>query len=203
MPVSDYTWPKYPTGPKDHLYALGVISLNFNLYEYSLTVFLERYLTKDVAGFLFDKLTNFERAAIIRLLMKVEPEEVIEDIEYLLRHFATCAQNRHNLLHSRLALGGGTLLIDVLAIEKFARGNPEKILEFHLETGDLHRTADEMYAGFEFVLGLFHYFRKRDQYHILAADAQEGLCPAPLPSEHPALPKRPPEPRAISPLLPS
>jgi hypothetical protein len=198
----NYLWPKYPTGPKGHLYALGVISLNFNLYEYSLTVFLERYLPKDVAGFLFDRLNNVERPAIIRLLMKGEPEDVIENIEYLLRHFATCAQNRHTLLHSRLVPGGGTLL-DVLTIEKFARGNPEKILEFHLEIGDPHRTADEMYAGFEFVVSLFHYFEKRDHYLILGATAQEGLCPAPLPSEHPPLPKRPPEPRTISPLLPA
>jgi hypothetical protein len=38
MPDSEdgYQWPNYATGPKKHLEALGVICLNFNLYELSL-----------------------------------------------------------------------------------------------------------------------------------------------------------------------
>jgi hypothetical protein len=35
-----YSWPQYPTGPEANLKALGVISLNFNLYEFSLVIFL-------------------------------------------------------------------------------------------------------------------------------------------------------------------
>ncbi len=68
MAKSNYVWPNYPTGPKDHLYALGVISLNFNLYEYSLIIFLEEHFLKDVAQFIFDKLNNEDRSRLIRLL---------------------------------------------------------------------------------------------------------------------------------------
>src|ERR1700730_12205694 len=60
----DYEWPnKYATADKKHLEALGVISLNFNLYEFSLIIFFEEYFDKEVAGFLFHKLNNEERAA--------------------------------------------------------------------------------------------------------------------------------------------
>ena len=90
---ADYKWPPYPTGPKEHLEALGVISLNFNLYEYSLVNFFEEFFDKTVAAFIFHKLNNEERAALIRVLMKSDPEpEFTGEVENLLRHFATCAR---------------------------------------------------------------------------------------------------------------
>jgi hypothetical protein len=56
------SWPRYPTGPEDHLKALGVISLNFNLYEFSLVIFLERHLNKEAANLLFGRLNNVDLA---------------------------------------------------------------------------------------------------------------------------------------------
>jgi hypothetical protein len=41
--MTDYPWPRSVTQSKEHLYVLGVISLNFNLYEFSLIVFLEEH----------------------------------------------------------------------------------------------------------------------------------------------------------------
>jgi hypothetical protein len=152
----DYPWPSYPTGPKDHLHALGVISLNFNLYEMSLGVFFERHA---------------------------------------LTHFQICAENRHNLLHSRLQMA----LEDVLAVEKQARGSPDKILEFHLKVGDLRRTADEMMAGFNFMIQLWWYFDKRDHFFAQKEGYRQGVMPDPPEGEAPTLPKRPPKPRKINP----
>jgi hypothetical protein len=65
MVDSSYSWPRYPTGSEEHLKALGVISLNFNLYEFSLVTFLEQHLDKDVANLLFDKLNSEARAGLI------------------------------------------------------------------------------------------------------------------------------------------
>jgi hypothetical protein len=100
MSDPDYEWPRYFVGPQDHLYVLGVISLNFNLYEYSLVGLLERHLAKDVAAFLTNALTNVERSQLIRLLTGIQPG-ISDEIEFLLRHFAICMENRHILLHSR------------------------------------------------------------------------------------------------------
>jgi hypothetical protein len=194
MPHHDYPWPRYLTGPEDHLSALGVISLNFNLYEHSLAVFLEEHLSKEVAAYLSDRLTNEQRSHLIRLLMKTDPEpQVYAEVEFVLRHFATCAENRHNLLHSRPAFGLGLFGADNLSLEKLARGNPEKLLAFELEIGDLHRTADEMRAGYDFVVSLWRYFREREKW---PASANRDAPPREPP---PSLPERPPEPRKINP----
>jgi hypothetical protein len=159
MTSPDYEWPRYSVGPKDHLEALGVISLNFNLYEYSLVIFLERYLNKQVSAFLTDKLNNEERSELIRLMVQDEPRpELIDEVEFLLRHFATCAANRHVLLHSRLGSPPSVAEKDkILSLEKAARGEPERLLAFRLKIGDLRRTADEMHAGVDFVIDLWKY----------------------------------------------
>ena len=90
--MTDYPWPRYVTQSKEHLYVLGVISLNFNLYEFSLIVFLEEHFDKEVAAFLTDKLSNEERAHLIRLIMskdKYLDHAMQEEVEFILRHFAT------------------------------------------------------------------------------------------------------------------
>jgi hypothetical protein len=194
-PLKKFLWPnKYATASREHLEALGVISLNFNVYEHSLLIFLEESLLKEVAGFLFHKLNNEDRAKLIRLLMKDDPQ-LGDEIEYLLAHFSTCAENRHNLLHSRMVAPHG----DILALEKFARKEPGKILEFQLKVGDLRRTADEMYAGFEFVFNLWHFMERRRKYHLDLAISLDGSMPPPDPATLPLLPKRPRAPRKINP----
>jgi hypothetical protein len=196
----EYNWPRYPTGPKLHLEALGVISLNFNLYEHSLVIFFEEFFDKTVAAFLFDKLSNVDRAAMIRILMRADPEpEFASEVEYLLRHFAICAENRHSLLHSRLIIEHPT----VLTLEKFARGKPENLLEFQLEIGDMRRCADEMHAGFDYVVELWKYLNARKRYHDQLELAQDALAKAPSKADYPSLPKKPPEPRKINPHRPA
>ena len=108
-------------------------------------------------------------------------------------------ENRHNLLHSRLIMEHPT----VLTLEKFARGNPEKLLEFQLKAGDLRRAADEIYAGLHYVVGLFDYLSARRKYHERLDLAEQGLEQAPSEADYPTLPKRPPEPRKISPHRPA
>lgn len=211
MSDTDYPWPRYQTGPKDHLYALGVISLNFNIYEYSLIVFLEEYFDKNVAAFLTDKLSNEERSHLIRLATQNDPyydAALIDEVEFILRHFATCAENRHNLLHSRrAALTRGVFgeQEKEIQLEKFKRGDPETLLTYRLDIGDLRRAADEMHAGFIFMLDLWRYFFDRRHYHTVRERAEaDGVSPELLAQNlaYPTLPKRPPEPRKINPHRP-
>lgn len=206
--MADYPWPRYLTGPKDHLYVLGLISLNFNLYEWSLVVFLEEHFSKDVAGFLTDKLSNEERAHLIRLVMsndKYGDQPLIDEVEFVLRHFATCAANRHNLLHSRPAFLNPAIFgheTGMLELEKFKRGEPEKLLTFKLGIGDLRRTADEMRAGFEFMIALWRYLFDRNHYHTVFERAVADGFPEEEVAKrltYPTLPERPPQPRKIDP----
>ena len=81
----EYEWPnKYATADKKQLEALGVISLNFNLYEHSLVIFFEEKFYKDVAGFLFHKLSNEERAALIVTGMRPPPRGREIHLRYIL-----------------------------------------------------------------------------------------------------------------------
>jgi len=129
MPDPDYEWPKYPTGPKDHLHALGVISLNFSHYEAALIIFFERYIDKRFSGFIFDKMNNEERAGAIRELISIHESnrKFRKKIDFMLRHFATCAENRHTLLHAKPRVS--IMPSDILMIEKAIRGTPGRIIE--------------------------------------------------------------------------
>jgi hypothetical protein len=49
MSQPDYEWPTYYVASQEHLQALGVISLNFNLYENGVMGFLSRYMSHDLA----------------------------------------------------------------------------------------------------------------------------------------------------------
>ena len=204
--MADDRWPSYPVGPEDHLYVLGVISLNFNLYEWSLAVLIEEHLNKEVSAFLSDKLNNEERARLIRLLTAADNygDDLADEAEYILRHFAICAENRHILLHSRPAFLSGPVFgqSEILELEKFKRGAPEKTLTFKLEISDLRRTADEMRAGFNYMVELWRYLFERNHFFKVVRQATKvGLSEEDVVMRvvHPTLPKRPPEPRKISP----
>lgn len=201
MSEPDYPWPHYRTGPNDHLHALGVISLNFNLYELALIIYAEEHFDKQIAEYIFSTMTNEERVGLIRRLAEwKEPDpDAREAIDFSLSHFMTCAENRHNLLHSRLQISHKT----VLTLEKAARGNPEKLLQFHLKIGALRRVADEMMAGFNYILRLWDYFRARQRYLDALDLHEEGLVADPPKGQPPALPDKPPSPRKIDPLPPA
>jgi hypothetical protein len=164
-----------------------------------------------VAAFLADKLTNVERSHLIRLIMDKEQASdpaLFEETEFILRHFATCAENRHTLLHSRPAMPSIATFgyrEKLIQLEKFKRGEPEKLLTFTLDIDDLRRAADEMRAGFNFVVDLWRYFFDRDHYRTVSArQGANGVSPE-LIAQHlpyPTLPKRPPEPCRINPHQP-
>jgi hypothetical protein len=161
MPAPNYKWPTYDIASQEHLQALGVISLNFNLYESGLMGFLSRYMSHDLAEFLFDKLNNEMRQKLIReLITSKEPDhKVREHIEYLMSHFSTCAANRHTLLHARLR---GTPSTEILQLEKNARNEPSTILTYDLKVCDLRRTADEMRAGYNFLSEILRFLIQRE-----------------------------------------
>jgi hypothetical protein len=81
-----YKWPTYDIAPKEHLQALGAISLNFNLYESGFRAFLNHYIPDDLAQLLFDKLNNDKRQLILELIASREIDRnVKEHIDFSLR----------------------------------------------------------------------------------------------------------------------
>ncbi len=159
---SDDIWPlpNYSTGPTKHLHALGVVSLNFNMYERGLMAFLEFYLDKPTAEFLFDRMSNELRVATIRYFSAArEKDPVILDlIEHSLLHYGRCFENRNILLHSKQYFA--ISLEQVLSLEKKPKGKTP--MTFHLGLPDLRRIADDMMDGVFFVTDIWRVVDFRD-----------------------------------------
>jgi hypothetical protein len=190
MADADDQWPlpNYMPGPAKHVHALGVASLNFNMYEAAQQVFLEFYLEKVTAEFLFDKMQNEQRQAAIRHFVgKSEKDpEIRELIEHSLAHYARCFDNRNILMHSKQYFA--VSLESVLSIEKRPKGK-RAALTFHLQLDALRRIADEMMDGVFFITDIWRVvdFRDRDPKDRRTATFQT-----------PALPDKPPLPKKLN-----
>jgi hypothetical protein len=192
MPTPNYKWPTYDIAPQEHLQALGAISLNFNLYESGFRGFLHRYMPSDLAELLFDKLDSDKRQKLIlEVIASMEPDsEVREYIEFLIRHFSACTANRNILLHARVR---GTPSDDVLPLEKNDRNEPGKILQYDIETCDLRRAADEMRAGYNFMIGILQFLIQRETERNIDHSFSSPFSASPKP----ALPNKPSPARSL------
>ena len=161
-PDDPWPLPNYGTGPTKHLHALGVISLNFNMYEAALQIFLELYLDKPTAEFLFESSSNERRVATVRQFAgKSEKDPLICDlIRRSLDHYAICFENRNILMHSKQYFA--VSLESVLSLEKKPKGK-SSFMTFHLGLHDLRRIADEMMEGVFFIADIWRYVDFRDR----------------------------------------
>jgi len=181
---SDDTWPlpDYGTGPTKHVHALGVISLNFNMYEAALQVFLEFYIEKSTADFLFEKMSNERRVEAIRHFVSLSEKDpkIVELVEHCLAHYVKCFQNRNTLLHSKQYFAVG--LPELLSLEKKSKG-AKSFMTFHLELTALRRIADEMMDGVFFVTDIWRVvdFRDREPKDRRTSTFQTPSSPSPIP----------------------
>jgi len=184
------TWPlpNYSTGPTKHLHALGVISLNFNMYEVALQVFLEFYTDKPTAEFLFDNSSNERRMETIRYFaVRNEKDPIIlELIQYSLKHYGRCFENRNILMHSKQYFA--VSFEHLLSLEKKPKGK-KSAMTFHLESDDLRRVADDMMDGVFFVTDIWRVVDFRDRE---PKDRTTGTF------RTPSLPEEPPLPNVLS-----
>lgn len=201
IPKIPDTWPSYRTGPRDHMHALGVISVNFNLYENNLFVMfayplLERDLMRVAAcERLYGDLNSETRLKAIRLAYDREADPKVRDcVDHLIQHFSVCAERRHLLMHSRLDRGS-TIIGDVFAaygdtlqLVKSTKEDWSKLVSMKLTLPHLRAIADEMQEGLQFTLNLYYYLRGRT-----GVEAYRAVMPT--------LPQKPRIPRKLT-LLP-
>jgi hypothetical protein len=99
-------WPRYEIGHKDYIFALGVISANFNELEGSLRLLfaINVRLSTDAMSFLFARLDNSQRMMLIRHCLTELPynEREKHAIEHFIKGYAICAENRNILLHAEV-----------------------------------------------------------------------------------------------------
>jgi hypothetical protein len=185
---AEYVWPRYATGPEKHMHALGVIAVNYNVFEFGLALLLEHYATRDVSDYFFGRINNQERLDAIKHFASARERDpaVLALVEHLIAYFSACTANRNILMHSRRSEGDHPG--DVLPLEKQAAHEPSKLLYFHLLLPQLRRVADQIMRGVTFMKELLKYLQDRD-----ATSA---------PATQQSLPKAPRSPRTLSPAPP-
>lgn len=186
-------WPAYATGNVRHMHALGVISVNYNLFEnslYGLFAFplLRAGILHADSSQLFRRLSNEQRIDFIRRgFTHGEPEDAVKDrIGHLIKYWGACFENRNHLMHSRIRYRPmNERLADALlekperiSFQKPSKGDWAKLLHMTLDLARLRQLADEMHAGWDFSTDLHLYLLFRDY-------PQPGDKPRTLPDKPP------------------
>lgn len=137
-------WPAYQVGPKDSVFALGVISVSYARLEYAVHAMFAilLHLNSIVSGHLMYKLTPEMRDKLMREMLTTWPWP--ENIHELCWHFITahkiCYENRNLLMHSNLIAGSekATVLYKLRRDGKLSLARPS--------LKELQQVADDMQA---------------------------------------------------------
>jgi hypothetical protein len=142
-------WPAYRTGPRDSIFAIGMVSIKFAELESTLkfifgTAFgLDLNATTIVAS----KIGNEACVDLIerRLSANEWGNDINEHVLYFLEAFGKCLENRNHLVHSNLAWVSGEQHTVLFKTSKQGRtlGAVPKLTE-------LRQVADDMHAYSEY-----------------------------------------------------
>lgn len=139
-------WPKDFPGPDDCVFAIGVAALNYGILESAF-----RFLFSTVTGMteaqvstIFDRIPNNTRQEIVKAMMTQSnlPEPALDAVRHFLTGFKQCADNRHDLMHSRH--GGRFVRGDSrgMVLHKYYKSGEEA--ECPVTVQDLRNIADEI-----------------------------------------------------------
>lgn len=137
-------WPDYMPLPREDIFAIGVIALNFCLLEGMFRTLLAAvtHWNEHQISAVFHRINNRTRLDILSdLLSKTTiPNETKEDVTYFAEAYSQCTDNRNFIMHS-IAAGqhSGGLVLQ-------RRSRKGDALECRLTRGDLQRIADEIHA---------------------------------------------------------
>jgi hypothetical protein len=97
-------WPRYPVGPKDSVYAIGIISANYSRLE-SVAAALFAAITGSSSTFtsmLFPKLPNHVRIELMKKMLESNdwPDREKDGCDHFICAFDRLEQNRGLLMHS-------------------------------------------------------------------------------------------------------
>jgi len=175
-------WPAYQTGPKDSIFALGVISTNYARLEFAtqgmFTSILGMNMT--VGHLIFSRLGPEMRDVMMRQALQVRgwPENVGDlGYHFILAH-KICYENRNKLMHSNIMVGSER------AILLYKTDRSGKTTATNPTLKELRQVADDMhtYTGFGMWMS-----------NMINADIL-GIKPEPGDRWHAAWPDKPPLP---------
>ena len=102
-------WPAYPIGPRDSIFAIGVVSTKFAELESAMQFLFSTVfgLNREDGILIFAKIGNETAIDLTkRRLAKTEwPQKILDDVLYFVKAFEICKDNRNALMHSDLVWG--------------------------------------------------------------------------------------------------
>ena len=204
-------WPKYSTGPVEHMRALGIISANYNLYEGSLFGvwshhFIMAGLSYDECQHFFHEQNNKDRLEGLKFIFGKREKELAarKHASHLIKHFNKCMEKRHVLIHSWIEPPTLTQVFKnwsqpgeiKLRLLKRSKDDWQKLNFMQLSLNNLRGIADDIHRGHIFARDLATYLLFRDR--PIGPLGRNGLLGLALPGpERPTLPQKRPIPRKL------
>jgi hypothetical protein len=181
-------WPDYLPGPREHLKAVGTITLIYGTLEGQFQWLLASVtaLNDIQISAIFQRVTNDIRLNILTDIMAKTalPDELKEAIKHFMSWFSVCVENRNGLMHSR---SGGMVLSqnDVgFLFTKFSRSGNRLVCSPSLI--ELRAVADSMH---EFMLYASRLIGDVKHFQMtLGADKSRVFSLSPSSQKKPPLP---------------
>jgi hypothetical protein len=145
-------WPIYPIGPRDSIFALGVVSVVFADLEAALGYIFATVLSLDLDtnDLIVAKIGSLACLQLIRQKLDKNtawPSQAKDHITHFVEAFDICMNNRNHLIHSRISAS-----IDHTFL--FKRSKQGKALGFVPKLIELQKAADDMYTYIQYGINL-------------------------------------------------
>jgi hypothetical protein len=145
-------WPSYQTGPKDSIFAIGVISINYARLEFAAQGMFINILgmTMNVGHFVYARLGPEMRDAMMRQALPFRgwPQNVGELAFHFIEANKICYENRNKLMHSNIMVGSERTIV----LYKTDRSGKTTLANPTLK--ELRQVADDMNTYVDFGLWL-------------------------------------------------
>ena len=175
-------WPAYQVGPKDSIFAIGVVSVNYALLEFAVLGMFSAILglADELSHRLMFKIGPEIRDKMMRemLPMREWPDNIKDLAQHFIEAHKICYENRNKLIHSNLlAMSPRAIILAKIGRDgKTALANPL--------LSELRRVADDMKNVFDYGMHLSNMIRSE----LLGVKPQAGDV------WHDSCPEKPPQP---------
>lgn len=147
----------------DHVHALGAITMQYNLLEYSIVFLLDEYLKTpfSISEAVFDRLTNRQRIDLIRQTVEtLEMDAVaLSQVQHTLKCFEICCENRNTLMHA-IHYNTNHLMQTLTFRKKSSSKSHDLFFTFTLE--ELRQVAEDMYHSLNHLIAVVKVLEARN-----------------------------------------
>jgi hypothetical protein len=161
-------WPAYQVGPKNSVFALGVVSVNFARLEFAVHAMFAVILgiTGALSYRLMFKIGPEMRDKLMREMLPTRdwPKEVVELVTHFIEAHRICYENRNKLMHSNLMSGSQRAIV----LYKTNRDGKTTLANPLIQ--ELRQVADDMKAYFDYGLHLANMIN----FNLLGAQPMAG-----------------------------